>query len=217
MPEPVRIETSDSEIDAALKRAREFEKYDRRVVKAQYLRSSDRLRIRLNDGASYSIPRRLVQGLSRVRSKWKLSNIQILGNGSGLLWPLLDVSHLASALFEGRYGTQRWMSQLADEGMLNGHESRNRSSASIASMGTTSYANRSAGRYRDNHGRLVEKRGSTLVGTLRRVYGDDFLSEWRSDAKLSAVKAETDMSLPELVRNYRIGKKSPKPEIATRD
>lgn len=62
------------------------------------------------------------------------------------------------------------------------------------------------GRHRDRDGRIEEKRGDTLVRTLRREYGADFLRDWRSDAKLSTVREETDMSLTEIVRQHRRGK-----------
>jgi hypothetical protein len=63
------------------------------------------------------------------------------------------------------------------------------------------------GRHRDKNGRIEEKRGDTLVSTLRQEYGEDFLSDWRRDAKLATVRKETDMSLTELVRQHRRGKK----------
>jgi hypothetical protein len=42
-------------------------------------------------------------------------------------------------------------------------------------------------RCRDNDGEIRHKRSDTLVGTLRRTYGDDFASGYRSDAKLGTV------------------------------
>ena len=54
--------------------------------------------------------------------------------------------------------------------------------------------------------RIEEKKGNTLVASLRRVYGEDFLRDWRSDAKLSTVRKDTDMSLTELVRQHQRGK-----------
>lgn len=62
------------------------------------------------------------------------------------------------------------------------------------------------GRHRDTSRRIEEKKGNTLVRTLRETYGDEFLREWRSNVKLSAVREETDMSLTELVRQHRRGK-----------
>ena len=43
------------------------------------------------------------------------------------------------------------------------------------------------GRCRDADGEIRHKRSDTLVGTLRREYGDDFASYFRSDAKLGTV------------------------------
>jgi hypothetical protein len=62
-------------------------------------------------------------------------------------------------------------------------------------------------RLRDVSGRIEETKGNTLVASLRKVYGEDFLRDWRSDAKLSTVRSETDMSLTELVRQHQRGKK----------
>jgi hypothetical protein len=62
-------------------------------------------------------------------------------------------------------------------------------------------------RHRDLDGRIEEKRGDTLVATLRRAYGQDFLRDFRSDARLSTVREQTDMSLTELVRQHQRGKK----------
>jgi hypothetical protein len=62
-------------------------------------------------------------------------------------------------------------------------------------------------RHRDADGQIEEKKGNTLVASLRKVYGEDFLRDWRSDARLSTVRVETDMSLTELVRQHQRGKK----------
>ena len=62
------------------------------------------------------------------------------------------------------------------------------------------------GRHRDRDGRIDEKRGDTLVRTLRREYGADLLRDSPGEAKLSTVREETDMSLTEIVRQHRRGK-----------
>jgi hypothetical protein len=46
-------------------------------------------------------------------------------------------------------------------------------------------------RCRDENGEIRRKRSDTLVGTLRREYGDDFAENFRSDAKLGTVLRET--------------------------
>ena len=43
------------------------------------------------------------------------------------------------------------------------------------------------GRHRDADGRISQKHGNTLVGTLRETYGQDFAAGVRSDAKLSTI------------------------------
>jgi hypothetical protein len=47
-------------------------------------------------------------------------------------------------------------------------------------------------RCRDENGEIRRKRSDTLVGTLRKEYGDDFAEDFRSDAKLGTVLRETD-------------------------
>ena len=59
-------------------------------------------------------------------------------------------------------------------------------------------------RWRDEDGEIRQKRSDTLVGTLRETYGDDFLSGFRSDAKLGTVLEKTGKeSLTELVKGHR--------------
>lgn len=56
------------------------------------------------------------------------------------------------------------------------------------------------GRQRDENGQIREKRGDTLVGTLRREYGEDFARGYRSDTKLQTVREDTGKSMTKLVR-----------------
>jgi hypothetical protein len=59
-------------------------------------------------------------------------------------------------------------------------------------------------RCRDGNGEIRRKRSDTLVGTLRREYGDDFAEGFRSDAKLGTVLRETDSeSLSDYLRHGR--------------
>ena len=59
------------------------------------------------------------------------------------------------------------------------------------------------GRHRDEDGRISEKHGNTLVGTLRETYGSDFLPGVRSDAKLETIRERTGKSLSELVKGAK--------------
>jgi hypothetical protein len=59
-------------------------------------------------------------------------------------------------------------------------------------------------RCRDENGEIRRKRSDTLVGTLRREYGDDFAEGFRSDAKLGTVLRETDAaSLSDFLKRRR--------------
>jgi hypothetical protein len=49
-------------------------------------------------------------------------------------------------------------------------------------------------RCRDADGEIRRKRSDTLVGTLRREYGEDFAEGFRSDARLGKVLRETKSS-----------------------
>ncbi len=208
MPEAARVVTTDSEIDLAIKRAKQYEKYDRRVVKATFSRSTDKLRLILDDGATCAIPRRLIQGLSGAQKRL-LKPIQILGGGTGLLWPRLDIAHSVPGLLNGVYGSSRWMERL---------NSDLRSRAKPPASALRSHAFRRKGqlvgidsRQRDLDGAVREKSGNTLVSTLRKNYGEEFLSGWPGDTKLHSVRQETDMSLSEMVRQHRLGKRLPQP------
>ena len=50
-------------------------------------------------------------------------------------------------------------------------------------------------------GEIREKRGDTLVRTLRKEYGPNFAPGMRSDAKLSTVRERTGKTLHELVHH----------------
>jgi hypothetical protein len=59
-------------------------------------------------------------------------------------------------------------------------------------------------RCRDENGEIRRKRSDTLVGTLRKEYGDDFAEDFRSDAKLGTVLRDTDSaSLSDYLKNRR--------------
>jgi hypothetical protein len=63
------------------------------------------------------------------------------------------------------------------------------------------------GRTRDQNppkaGEIREKRGDTLVRTLRQEYGDNFAKGYRSDTKLNTVRENTGKSLHQLVKDTK--------------
>ena len=59
-------------------------------------------------------------------------------------------------------------------------------------------------RCRDDDGSIRRKRGDTLVGTLRREYGDEFAPGARSDKRLDSLLEEAGVeSLSEYLRRRR--------------
>ena len=113
MPELARVTTTDAEIDAAIRQARIYEKYDQHVVRATYSERTDRFLLRMENGVTHSIPRGLLQGLTDAQPG-VLNEIELLGRGTGLYWPALDVAHSVAGLLAGVFGSERWMTALHD-------------------------------------------------------------------------------------------------------
>jgi hypothetical protein len=76
----------------------------------------------------------------------------------------------------------------------NGTESKNKT------MSTKHYPKGLDGRERDQNGQIREKRGDTLVETLRKEYGPGFAPGYRSDTHLRTVREDTGKSLSQLVK-----------------
>jgi hypothetical protein len=114
---PHKVAISDSQIDSAIARAQQFEASDPQVIRAQYDAKEDLLSLRFADGLKIAIPRNQLQGLEQANPS-QLSRIEIVGNGTGLHWPLLDVDHYVLGLLERRFGTKRWMEQIGQKGGL---------------------------------------------------------------------------------------------------
>ena len=66
----------------------------------------------MSNGRRRFIPREELQGLGEAKKR-QLSNIEIVGPGTGVYWPDLDISFGVSQLLDGIYGTKEWMKRLA--------------------------------------------------------------------------------------------------------
>ena len=116
MPKETRnVLVSSGQIDSAIARAHQFEANDPRVIKVRYEAKEDLVSLYFADGFKISIPRKQLQGLERA-NRTQLSNIEIVGHGTGLHWPLLDVNHYVLGLLERRFGTKRWMNEIGRRG-----------------------------------------------------------------------------------------------------
>ncbi len=110
-----RVAVTDEQIDAARLRAREFQSDDRRAVRVVYERKPDLVTLHLDDGIRISIPRKSLEGLQDA-SQAQLAKVEILGRGTGIHWPLLDVDHYVPGLLNYIFGTSRWMAELGRRG-----------------------------------------------------------------------------------------------------
>jgi hypothetical protein len=103
---------SDAQVDAAIARGKEKLKTEPRAVAARYDAKADRIVIDLTNGATFTFPPRLAEGLAEARPE-ELADIEILGLGFGLHWEKLDVDYSVPGLVAGIFGTARWMAARA--------------------------------------------------------------------------------------------------------
>jgi hypothetical protein len=112
-----KVLVTSGQIDSAIARARQFEANDPRVIRVLYEAKEDLVSLCFADGVRVSIPRKQLQGLEHANQS-QLSKIEIVGHGTGLHWPLLDVDHYVPGLLAHRFGTKRWMNEIGRKGGL---------------------------------------------------------------------------------------------------
>lgn len=105
---------TDAAIDAALERGRAAHASEPRAAAARYDRSSGRVIVDLENGCTFAFPPRLAQGLEAA-SDDQLSAVEILGQGYGLHWEVLDVDLSLPGLMAGIFGTKAWMARRAGQ------------------------------------------------------------------------------------------------------
>lgn len=87
------------------------------MIRAEYQVGVDLIAVHFQSGMVVAFPRKLLQGLQEATSA-QLSEIEILGPGTGLLWPELDVAHHVPGLRRGVFGNRRWMAEIGRTGGL---------------------------------------------------------------------------------------------------
>ncbi len=110
-----RVAVTDEQIEAARVRARQFQMDDPHAISVVYEKRPDLVTLQLEDGVRISIPRKLLQGL-QAASAAQLAKVELLGGGTGIHWPLLDVDHYLPGLLNHVFGTSRWMAELGRRG-----------------------------------------------------------------------------------------------------
>lgn len=108
--------TSDEEIDRAITRAAAL-RDEPRVVKVEYRpgRGLNLLVLSLSDGHRHVIPVEDVEGL-QAATREQIGDVEILGGGTGLHWPALDLDLYVPSLLRGVYGTRCWMAEMGRRG-----------------------------------------------------------------------------------------------------
>jgi hypothetical protein len=106
--------TTDAEIEAALKRAKLHDS-DPRAHTIEHIPALKLLIVGLSNGRRLVLPIEDVQGLGNATHE-QIQNYELLGRGTGISFPELDVDLYVPALIEGVYGNRRWMAQLGKKG-----------------------------------------------------------------------------------------------------
>jgi hypothetical protein len=111
-----RVVTSNAEIDRAIDRAKKMQREPLATgVEFKSGPGLDLLILKLSDGRRYVIPREELQGLQSATEE-QIARVEILGGGTGLLWPYLNVDLYVPGLLRGVYGNKKWMAQIGRRG-----------------------------------------------------------------------------------------------------
>jgi hypothetical protein len=111
-----KVLTTNAEIDRAIDAAARLSN-EPRVTAAIYKPGPglNLLILTLSDGRRRAIPIEDIQGLARA-TRAQIAQIQILGQGTGLRWPALDLDHYVPSLLRDVYGTRQWMAEIGRRG-----------------------------------------------------------------------------------------------------
>jgi hypothetical protein len=111
-----KVVTTNAEIDGAIEQAQGL-KHEPRVLSVEYKRNPglDLLILKLSDGRRHLIPREELQGLQSA-TKEQVAAVEIVGQGTGLHWPALDVDHYVPSLLRRVYGNRNWMAEIGRNG-----------------------------------------------------------------------------------------------------
>ncbi|CBN58704.1 MULTISPECIES: DUF2442 domain-containing protein [Kamptonema] len=86
-----------------------------RAESVHYNQSDDLIVIKLKNGAIFSFPPRLAQGLEGASAE-QLADLWLPPSGSSVHWESLDVDFGIPELVAGIFGTKSWMAELGKKG-----------------------------------------------------------------------------------------------------
>lgn len=96
---------TDDMIDAALERGRLAQARECRAARATYDRHSRHVVIELTNGCVFAFPSALAEALRAVDDD-QIAAVEILGQGYGLHWEVLDLDLSVTGLMAGRFGSR---------------------------------------------------------------------------------------------------------------
>jgi hypothetical protein len=106
--------TTDAEIVAALEKAKRHAN-DPLAQTVEHIPGLNLLIVGLSNGRRLVLPIEDLQGLGSATHE-QIQKFELLGHGTGISFPDLDVDLYVPALIEGLYGNRRWMAQLGKKG-----------------------------------------------------------------------------------------------------
>jgi hypothetical protein len=109
-----KVVTTDGEIEAALETAK-LQDSEPRALTVEHIPGLNLLIVGLSNQRRLAIPVEDVQGLGNA-TREQMRKYKLIGRGTGISFPELDVDLYVPALIEGVYGNRRWMAQLGKKG-----------------------------------------------------------------------------------------------------
>ena len=109
-----KVITTDAEIEAALETAKLHDR-EPRALNVEHIPDLNLLIVGLSNQRRLVLPTEEVQGLGKATHE-QLRKYKLIGRGTGISFPELDVDLYVPALIEGVYGNRRWMAQLGKKG-----------------------------------------------------------------------------------------------------
>lgn len=107
-----RCVVDDAEIEAAYQRGEERLRTEPLAESVRYDPAADAIVIAMNNGATLTVPRRLMQGLTEATPA-QLRRGAVAASGTALEWRDVDADFLVVGLLSGVFGGKRWMAELA--------------------------------------------------------------------------------------------------------
>jgi hypothetical protein len=109
-----KVVTTEAQIESALERAKAHDG-DPLAHSVEHVPDLNLLIVGLSNGRRLVLPIEDVQGLGEAKHE-QIQKYELLGRGTGIHFPELDVDLHVPALIEGVYGNRRWMAQLGKKG-----------------------------------------------------------------------------------------------------